>query len=461
LKEQEMTISQKWKAAAAGLLALALVGGSAAAAHAAPGDPLNPQTNGSEGGLYIWDGDAETLIADPAHIFDRSDALIGSGSPTDMLAPIPGTPANTGASTQSYTFVSSQAQLRATGKNSWEAYTAGILNPNAGRQITGAYLTPGDQTDYNGPGIDGVFNDIGGTYYLGVAYTRGSGVIVDSVVYRTMTILANNKYTLAPIEVEQEQSIGDPTEGDLVPGLEKADLAATAIDSNVISISAPALAGRTVNVGAFSTYTDLGQVTLDGSGSGTVDVTGKNLAKNLPHKLVLWDPSNGDVLSWGSFTLTTLEPTASGDTVNLTATVTASGEFSINANNTTVDLGTAGRNVETAEVLLGGFTVIDDRNQLLGWDVNVSAAPFASGANTIAAEALGYKVTRTGGVGVATLGADKAAGDGSFGTVASALAGASTTAAGADFDLGLSFKSPVDAAAGQYTSTLTLDLVSK
>lgn len=457
-----MNISSKWKAVAAGLLAFALVGGSAVAANATPGDALNPQPNGSEGGLYIYDADLN-LVTDPNHVFNRGDSITASSSPTDPMVPVFGDPAKVASSTQVYTFFASEANLRASGKNSWEAYTSptpynhsveqGILLPN---------LTPGDQGFNNGIGADGVFGNVGGTYYVGVAFTKNNGVTVDSTLYRTMTILADGKYTLSPIEVEGAAVIEDPVASDLTPALEVAGLATTTVDSTVITINGgAALAGKTVNVGAFSTYTDLGQVTLNGTGSGTVDVAGSGLTLGAPHNLVVWDPSNGDVLAWGAFTLATSTPMFGTDSVALTTTVTSSNTFSLNATNASVNLGAAGRDVETAEVALGGFKVIDDRDELRGWNVNVSVADFVGpNAATIASNALGYKVTRVGGVGVATLGADKVAGAGSFGTVASAIAGESTTAAGADFDLGLTFKSPVDAAVGQYNSTLTLDLVS-
>lgn len=451
-----MMISKKWKAAAAAFLALALVGGSSVAANAAPGDALNPQPNGSEGGLYIYNGDTEQLISDPAHVFDRSDAIIGSGSATDFQANILGTEANTTLSTNAYTFVSSAAKIRATGKNSWEAYSqAGLI----GGKAKTAYLTPGDSTDSNSPGIDGVFADVGGTYYLGVAYTKNNGVTVDSAIYRTMTILADGKFTLAPVELEAAVAVTPPTEADIAaaPGL-ATTIPAPAVGSTVLNIDlGVANANKTLNVGAYSTYTDLGTVTLDANGQGTVDVAGA-ITDAAQHTLVLWE-TDGTLVAHGTFALTS--PTLGSNP--LTVAVTTSEKFELVAPAAgTIDLGAVKRNATTTPVALGQFTVIDDRSAQLGWDLNVSANDFVNGANTIAKSALGYspRAISTLPTGIA-LGAAKAAGAGDYGSAISGAANSSTAEAGLAFDLDLTFKSPIDAAAGTYASTLTLDLQSK
>lgn len=459
-----MNISKQWKAAAAGLLALALVGGSSVAANAAPGDPLNPQPNGSDGVLHIFDGQTGDPIVDPNHVFHKYDEIITAGSATDYnVRQLPFDASKVATATATYSFISSAANLRGAGRNSWEAYgTAVPFNPASNGVFMGN-VTPGGNGNANGIGQDGVFNDVGGTYLMGMAFTKNSGVTIDAIIYREMTILPDGEYTLAPIEVEGAATIGDPTEADLLPGLEIANLASTTVDSTIVNIDAGvAFANQTVQVGAFSVYVDLGQVTLDANGQGSVDTAGSGLTPGAPHNLVIWDPSNGDVLGWGGFTLQTTTPTFATDSVDLTATVSASDRFELIAPAASVDLGAAGRNVETTPVSMGGFKVIDDRYNLLGWDVNASALAFTSGANTIGADALGYAISRVGtNGGAATIGTDKVAGVAGFGIVASGAALTSTTETGADFDLDLSFKSPIDAATGTYGSTLTLDLVSR
>lgn len=454
-----MTLVTKWKAAAAGLITLALLGGSTAVAHAAPGDVLNPQPNASEGGLFIYDGMTAELISDPAHVFDRFEPIIGSGSATEFLAPILGTPANTTASTNAYTFISSEENVRANGIILWNAYSwAGLING----QAKGVNVTPGDSMFGNGTGIDGIFNDVGGEYYLGVGYTKNNGVTVDSAIYRTMTILPDNKYTLAPIALEESVTPVAPTEADLAENPEKqiANLVApVAADSTTVSIDAGiANANKTLNVGAYSTYTDLGTVTLDANGQGTVDAS--VFTDNTPHTLVLWE-SDGTLVGFSTFQMNYVSVLSGSNPV--TVDVTTSQKFELIAPASgTIDLGDVRRNQTTAPVALGQFTVIDDRDTKLGWDLNVSADDFVSGANTIPQAALGYTPVALGALPAGiTFGNAKVAGQGAFGAAFSGAPGSSTGELGQAFNLDLTFKSPVDAPTGTYTSTVSLDLVSK
>ncbi|MGK0741362.1 hypothetical protein ACSHWG_05705 [Leucobacter sp. Z1108] len=457
-----MTLATKWKAAAAGLLTLALLGGSTASAYAAPGDVLNPQPNASEGGLFIFDGMTGDPISDPAHVFDRFDPIIGSGSPTELLGPILGTPANTTASTNAYTFIASEENVRANGVILWNTYTlAGLV----GGQAKGANLTPGDSMFGNGTGVDGIFNNVGGTYYMGVAYTKNDGVTVDSAIYRTMTILANNKFTLAPVALEE--SVTPPTpvapiEADLAanPGKQVANLVAPVVaDATTLTIDAGvANANKTLNVGAYSTYTDLGTVTLDANGQGTVDAS--VFADNSAHTLVLWE-ADGTLVGFGTFQMNYVSVLTGSNPV--TVDVTTSKKFELIAPAAgTIDLGDVRRNQTTSPVALGQFTVIDDRETKLGWNLNVSANDFVSGANTIGQIALGYNPVAVGALpGGISVGNAKVAGAGVFGTAFSGAAGSSTGEIGQAFNLDLTFKSPIDAPVGTYTSTVSLDLVSK
>lgn len=454
-----MTLVTKWKAAAAGLLTLALLGGSTAAAYAAPGDVLNPQPNASEGGLFIFDGMTGEPISDPAHVYDRFDPIIGSGSPTELLGPILGTPANTTASTNAYTFIASEANVRANGVILWNAYTlAGLV----GGQAKGVNLTPGDSMFGNGTGIDGIFNNVGGTYYMGVAYTKNDGVTVDSAIYRTMTILSNNKYTLAPIALEEAVTPVAPSQADLAanPGKELVTLVApVAADSTTLTIDAGiANANKTLNVGAYSTYTDLGTVTLDANGQGTVNAS--VFTDNTPHTLVLWE-SDGTLVSYGTFQMNYVSVLSGSNPV--TVAVTTSQKFELIAPASgTIDLGDVRRNQTTAPKALGQFTVVDDRETKLGWDLNVSANDFVSGANSISKAALGYAPVAVGTLPAGiSLGNAKVAGQGVFGAAFSGAPGSSTGEIGQAFNLDLTFKSPVDAPTGTYTSTVSLDLVSK
>ena len=195
-----MRFAKTWAALVAPVLALALVGGSLTAAHGAPGDPALPQSNGSEGGLFVF-SHTGTPIDDPSYIFARSEPLFGSGGQGQLMAPILGTPEATAGSTESYTFIASAATLRAGGVTAWEAWAPGAL-PDGG--LITPTLTASQQNSAAGDGLQQIFADVGGTYYLGVAFTRNHGITVDSAVYRTMHILSGNRYTLDPVEFEPD-----------------------------------------------------------------------------------------------------------------------------------------------------------------------------------------------------------------------------------------------------------------
>lgn len=459
-----MIFSQKLKVVSAAFLTIALVGGASAANAAAP-VPLDPQSNGSEGALYVYDEDL-VLIDDPNHVFARDESIFASTSPTDSMEMVIPNPTKVTESTQLFQFFSSAESLRGAGRNAWEAYTS--PTPFDARVDTGILLpdiTPGNLGTNNGIGGDGIFANVGGTYYLGVAFTKYNGVSIDTLLYRTMTILPGQKYTLSPVEFQGAPSVPTaPTEAQLAAAAGTAAdmpnlVAPVAADSTTLTIDAGvANANKTLNVGAYSTYTDLGTVTLDSAGRGTVNVAA--LADNSAHKLVLWE-TDGTLVAFGSFTMN--YTSVAGSSNPLIVAVTTSEKFELVAPAAgTVDLGAVRRNATTAPVALGQFSVIDDRSNMLGWDLNVSANDFVNGANTIAKNALGYQARAAGTLpaGVA-LGTAKAAGSGSFGTVASGAAQSSTTEAGTAFDLDLTFKSPIDATTGTYSSTLTLDLQSK
>ena len=171
-----------------------------------------PQPNASEGPLFVFSGSGDA-IEDPEQVFARAEPIYGSGGVDHLMTPITGTPAATAGSTQSYTFIASHATLRAGGVDSWEAWAPGAL-PVGG--IVAPQLTASAQNQSNGAGLSGVFADVGGTYYLGVAFTRNGGVTVDSAVYRTMRILPGNRFTLDPVAVasfQSEQGIAPSTLG--------------------------------------------------------------------------------------------------------------------------------------------------------------------------------------------------------------------------------------------------------
>ncbi|MFZ8406834.1 hypothetical protein ACO1L8_14420, partial [Staphylococcus aureus] len=70
------------------------------------------------------------------------------------------------------------------------------------------------------------------------------------------------------------------------------------------------------------------------------------------------------------------------DSVDLTAAVTASDLWSLNAEATKVDFGNVARNTSVTKKL-GKVTVVDDRNVLKGWNLTASVSDFKNAANDV------------------------------------------------------------------------------
>lgn len=454
---------KKWRAATAIAIAAALIGTGASSASAATGDILNPQPNGSKGSFYLFDGDTSNA-EQPGRIFDRSDFLSLSASPTDPAADIVPTlyaPAwGTEVGDSVYKFVARESELSG-GTNTWRAYDkVEVLGPNKG--VWWEDFTLEGKTRNNGSGIESVFSD-GGDWITGLAFTNIGGATVYASIYRTIHVEpGTGKFTFDPVAVEEEPAgPTGPTEADLTPALQTLTITAPTEGSTVIEINAGAAnANKTFSIGAFSDRTDLGQITLDANGAGTIDVAGKGLTTGTEHKLFLSE-SDGTVVAWNTFTLI---PSANSDSTDVTVEVKSSNRFEFVAPvATTIDLGDVSRDRTTAPVALGTFSVIDDRDVLLGWNLNINATSFAGPAGaSIANTALGYAAKAEGGIQTGVkIGTAKTAGSGSFGVLVEGEANTTTTESGAHFNADLTFKAPVDAVKGAYNSTLTLDLVSK
>jgi len=218
-------------------------------------------------------------------------------------------------------------------------------------------------------------------------------------------------------------------------------------------------ASKTFDVWAWSTPTKLGQATTDANGNATVDISALPAGA---HKVALVLPGDATyaVQAWVSFT----KPTNTGDTltqdVSLTAAVTASDLWSLAAQKTNVDFGNVARGA-TSVKKLGTVTVIDDRNVLKGWDLNATWQDF-TGAQNIGKSVLTVTPALASGyAGKTGISVSAAAGTSGAKKIAEGISGVSTTTTGALFDADLAFAAPVDAAAGVYSSTLTLTLTSK
>ncbi len=204
-----MIFTKKLRVAAAGALALALAVGMAPTAHAAPGDVLNPQANGSKGSFFLYDENFVRADVDPATVFTRSTYLSGSASPTDFLAELnpAATRSVTGATafTGAYKFLSDKTPAaRDGGTNTWKAFASegtGVAGPNGGTLMP--ELTLNALTN----GIDTVVA-AGGSYWYGIAYTTNNGVTTVGAVYREINITAGSgNYTVGPVEVVPPQVV--------------------------------------------------------------------------------------------------------------------------------------------------------------------------------------------------------------------------------------------------------------
>jgi hypothetical protein len=273
-KEQKMKLSNKVRAVAAGALTLALfAGGATVSAFAAPGDVLNPQSNGSKGSFYLWNADDFTLSdGNPARVYTRSENLVGAASSSDFNAEInpSATRPVTGAASFGgvYRFISDKTPAAlAGGTNTWKAYaTDSATGANGGTQL------PNMTLDEFGPSVPAVIGT-GGSFWYGVAYTTNNGVTTVGAVYREINITAGSgDYTVGAVETETvvQQPTDVTTTTTLAAGSTSVDVGQTTVLT--ATVAAP---GKTVtgNVEFFKGLTSLGTVGLSaGSASKTVTV---------------------------------------------------------------------------------------------------------------------------------------------------------------------------------------------
>ncbi|WP_157156891.1 hypothetical protein [Diaminobutyricimonas sp. LJ205] len=231
--------------------------------------------------------------------------------------------------------------------------------------------------------------------------------------------------------------------------------------STVVTIPAGLVnANQTFRAVAWSTPTQLGNVTTDANGDVDVDVSALSIGD---HTIALYD--NGDnIVAWGTFALSSTTKGAA----TLTAEALTSDKFALEGVNAAANLGATKRGTTTTEVDLGAFTVIDDRDtNLSGWTLTADVEDFVNtpASDTIANSALGIAPKQVGtlpdGVTV-TLAPAQVAGKGAGSALfAEGPAGVSTLEAGVQFDAGLTFAVPASAKKGTYTSKLTLTLLQK
>ncbi|WP_300592414.1 hypothetical protein [Microbacterium sp.] len=414
----------------------------------------------ADGSFYVWSG---STLAAADKVYGLNTSAQVSGSATDKFAPLTPSATTLGASgyTESYAFISTPENLNQ-GVNGWAAYTAGPSS--AAPAATNVGMSNLGGSGSNSGGVAALFAGTGTkTAYVGVALTSNSGVVPVVTWARQITINADtDTYTFA---ADQIIIAAPPTTPDL------ATVQAVVTGGNGKTNTAEGTVVTVDGLAAASTYKPyvyttggakipLSNVTANGSGQAVVDVASAlagGLAYGQDAYLVFVQP--GDISQLEGVSLINISSATAGS-VDVTANVTATNNFQLTTPSTGVDFGDVARDT-TATAALGGFTVIDDRNTLTGWSVNVSANDFTgpSGA-TISKDQLGYVATVVGGNSAGSAPTTgKTAGAGAFGSALAATTGNGTAASGANYDLNLSFLAPVSATAGSYTSSVTLTLV--
>lgn len=305
------------------------------------------------------------------------------------------------------------------------------------------------QTSTNGTSWTNVAGATSATLSVANTTEAQTGTQYRAVFTNTAGSATSNAATLTVNRVAPNE----PT--DAANAATKVTIAAPAAGATTVVVPAGGThANGTLQAWAWSDPTNLGQVTTDGSGNATVNIAGLPAGQ---HTIALTQPGDATftVVAWGTVEVLSQAGDPLSTTTDLQATVTASDLWSLEAEKTAIDFGTIQRDQSSTRTL-GKVTVVDDRNDLKGWNLDASWSPFTAGTDEIATSALtiapkaytGY--TLIDGV--------------SLGTTANKIAessAVSTLAGGALFDADLTFKAPKDAKVGEYHSTLTLTLTSK
>ncbi|POH66198.1 hypothetical protein C3B60_10405 [Cryobacterium zongtaii] len=168
------------------MVSLALMAGATSASAA-----VQPQKNGSDGGLYIYDTNGE-FVTDGSTVFGWETDAYGASDELGYTNPTY-CPAE---STEGWTFMSAPGDERTAA--AWQAFRVNGFNPGT-VEIVAATLNP-IQLILGLPGQSGI-KAAGGTYSLGVACTINNGVTVVGAFYRTVTVTAGTgDYVFSPIE---------------------------------------------------------------------------------------------------------------------------------------------------------------------------------------------------------------------------------------------------------------------
>ena len=268
--------------------------------------------------------------------------------------------------------------------------------------------------------------------------------------------------TSAPVVVEVAPIVG-PDESELI-STNTGGISVTVEGKNAIITMNASNNGKVVNVFGYSTPVLLGQRTVSG-GEAVVSLAGLPAGE---HKIAVVDATTSAIIGWAGGVMVASADMEGMRDLQAEVTRSTDGELKLIAPDNSTPalinnpvLGADGRSLSTG--VLGAFSVIDER--LLskpGWDLTTAVDSFTNGTDTIDNTSLGLapQLVSNTGPGVPTLGAEQLAGIAVYSSrFAELVAGSHDNKA--DFNAALSFKAPLGAVPGTYTSQLTLTLVSK
>jgi hypothetical protein len=402
------------------------------------GDISDVKTNGGEYSYgIVFTKENGNQIADIGGYWVDINVTAGSGAwtyvnsqdegPSNVAPAITTQPANANISVGGGATFTAAASGTPTPTVQWESSTGGAWSAISGATSASYSVTNATLAQ-------------SGTQYRAV-FTNSAGAATTTAA----TLTVENVAPTSPTEPTSGSTAGFIT---LPEGETTANLVAGAGNG-----------GKTLTAWAWPGTENLGAVTLDASGNGTLDVSGLEPGT---YKIALAE-SDFSIVIWGS--LVVPEPPLGENTTetDLTVDVTTSNRFELTGVNTSVDLGDVRRGQTSTAVALGAFTVIDDRDLLPGWTLNADVDDFDNAGDVVSKAALGLAPKKVGGaVAGISLGTAQTAGAGTYAALfAQGDAGSTTLEAGTQFDADLTFKAPTNAKKGTYSSTLTLTLVSK
>lgn len=224
-----MYLTRNSRAAAVGVVALAIFAGTATAASAADAAPA------TDAPLYIWDGNTAELV--PAgRMMGWDETVVSSPSETDPSVHLM-CPAGSESANQ---FLSAVGQERTV--LNWTASSSGGFDPSVDLGVLLAPLTP--ETLIDGLPGQAAAKAAGGTYSLGVACTINNGVTVVGAFYRTITVEAGTGRWTATAATPATPT-PTPTAPEGTQGTVALAPTVAAAQNGVLSLSVPAGAAAT------------------------------------------------------------------------------------------------------------------------------------------------------------------------------------------------------------------------